>query len=228
MVPTTLRRRLITALVRQAGHPRGPLGRAVGLLFAHRGSNRERNRWVVTLLDVRPTDRVLEVGFGPGIAIAELARRVDRGQVLGVDHSAVMVRQATRRNSAAVRDGRVVLRQAAVDRLPDLGGPVDAALAVNSIGFWPDPVRRLVELRGLLREGGRIALVAQPRQPGSDASTTARAGRELREMLAAAGFTGFRTETLPLTPPVACVLAVNPAAGQACAAGRPCRGRTTR
>jgi hypothetical protein len=84
---------------------------------------------------------------------------------------------------------------------------------VNSIGFWPDPAQHLRELRGLLRPGGRIALASQPRSAGATADTTARAGRELHDLLIQAGFTQARTETLPLTPPVACVLATNPADG---------------
>jgi SAM-dependent methyltransferase len=207
---STLKQRAIRYLVRQAGHPRGAVGRVEGWIFAHRGSNRRRNRWVVSLLDVRPTDRVLEVGFGPGVAIAAFAERVTRGVVYGVDHSAVMVRMASRRNAAAVRAHRVVLRQAAVDRLPSFGDPLDVVLAVNSVGFWPDPVDRLRELRGLLRPGGRIALVSQPRCPGATRETTVRAARELEDLLGRAGFGQLRQETLDLDPPVACVIGANP------------------
>ncbi|MFI7439401.1 hypothetical protein [Nonomuraea indica] len=74
-------------------------------MFAHGPSNRERNIWAVSLLDVQPTDRVLEIGFGPGfgpgVAIAEFADRATRGHVFGIDHSQAMVRQAARRNAAA-------------------------------------------------------------------------------------------------------------------------------
>jgi ubiquinone/menaquinone biosynthesis C-methylase UbiE len=66
-------------------------------MFAHRPSNRQRNRWVVSLLGVQPTDQVLEIGFGPGVAVAALAR-AGAGHVYGIDHSAVMLRQASRRN----------------------------------------------------------------------------------------------------------------------------------
>lgn len=201
---TTLKQRAISSLVRQAGHPRGIAGRVVGWLFAHRGSNRQRNIWVVSLLNVRPTDRVLEIGFGPGIAIAELARRATRGRVYGIDHSEVMVRQASRRNAAAIRANRVHLVQAPVDKLPNFDDAFDAILAVNSVGFWPDPAERLRELRGLLRPGGRIALASQPRVPGT---TTAGAAAELEDLLGKAGYTEIRTETLALTPAVACVLA---------------------
>jgi SAM-dependent methyltransferase len=202
-------------MISQFHHPRGLGGRLAGQQMAHRPSNVRRNLWVVSLLDVRPDERVLEVGFGPGIAIAELARRVTRGRVYGVDHSAVMVRQARRRSAAAVRAGRVDLREAPVSDLPDFGAPLDAVMAVNSAGFWPDPVTQLERLRARLRPGGRIALAGQPRCPGATAETTARAAGHLTDLLTQAGFVDPRTEILPLTPPVACVLARNPGAGAA-------------
>src|SRR5262249_15039431 len=118
-------------VVGQAHQPRGAAGTVTGWMFAHRPSNRLRSRWVVSLLDVRPADRVLEIGFGPGVAIAALVR-AGAGHVYGVDHSAVMLRQASRRNAAAVRAGRVTLVEAPVDRLPSVvAGPFDAILAVN-------------------------------------------------------------------------------------------------
>jgi ubiquinone/menaquinone biosynthesis C-methylase UbiE len=197
--------------VRQFHHPRGHTGRVVGWIMAHRSSNRQRNLWVVSLLDVRPTDRVLEVGFGPGVAIGALARRATKGRVYGLDHSEVMVRQATKRNAAAVRAGRVTLLHGSVDRLPDFGEPLDAIVAVNSVGMWPEPAEQLSRLRGLLRPGGRIALASQPRCPGATAETTVRAADELQDLLTQAGFTEPRRNTLDLDPPVACVLAVNPA-----------------
>ncbi|MGA5761820.1 class I SAM-dependent methyltransferase [Nonomuraea bangladeshensis] len=205
-----LRQRAIRYLVSQAHRPRGVVGWANGWMFAHRPSNRERNIWAVSLLDVRPTDRVLEVGFGPGVAIAEFAARATRGQVFGIDHSRAMVRRAARRNAAAVRARRVHLTCAPVERLPSFGDPLDAILAVNSVGFWPEPVERLGELRRLLRPSGRIALVSQPRCPGATRDTTARAAQELQDLLTRAGFTNLRVETLELDPPVACVLADNP------------------
>jgi hypothetical protein len=49
-------------------------GRLAGSQMASRSSNRQRNAWVVSLLELKPTYRVLEIGFGPGIAIREAAR----------------------------------------------------------------------------------------------------------------------------------------------------------
>jgi acetyl esterase/lipase/SAM-dependent methyltransferase len=199
----------------QFGHPRGIPGRMAGWVMAHRGSNRRRNRWAVSLLDVQPTDRVLEIGFGPGVAIAELANRAIRGQVYGIDHSEVMLQQASRRNAAAIRAHRVHLVHASVDQLPSFDDPLDAILAVNSVGIWPNPAERLHELRRLLRPDGRIALASQPRCPGATDQATVRAAQQLQDLLTQAGFIQIRTETLDLDPPVACVLAINPADGWA-------------
>ena len=206
-----LKQKTMRALVAQFHRPHGAGGRAAGWVMAHRGSNRKRNVWAAGLLDVQPADRVLEIGFGPGIAIAELARRATRGRVVGVDHSELMVRQASRRNAAAVRAGRVELRLGTAEQLPVFDEPFDKILAVNSLMFWDDPVARLKELRGLLRPGGRIAIAFQPRGPGSTDETAARAGEVIAEHFAAAGFTDVRVETLALKPTaVVCVLGVSP------------------
>ena len=197
-------------VIGQAHHPRGTAGRVTAWEMAHRPSNRQRNRWVVSLLGMQPDRQVLEIGFGPGLAIAELAR-AGAGHVYGIDHSGVMLRQAARRNAAAIRAGRVTLIRASVDQLPPaLDGPFDAILAVNSLAFWPAPAQRLAELRRRLAPGGRMAIASQPRCPGATADTSRSAAREIEDLLTDAGFTHMRTETLRLSPPVACVLATSP------------------
>jgi SAM-dependent methyltransferase len=196
--------------VGQAHHPRGAAGRVTGWVFAHRPSNRRRNRWVVSLLGVRPADQVLEVGFGPGIAVAELVR-AGAGHVYGIDHSGLMLRQASKRNAAAIRAGRVTLINGPADQLPPaVHGPFDAILAVNSHGFWPAPAERLAELRRRLAPGGRIAIASQPRCPSATAGTSRNAADEVENLLRSAGFTQMSTQTLPLSPPVICVLATLP------------------
>jgi SAM-dependent methyltransferase len=183
--------------------------------MALRPSNRRRNAWAVSLMDVQPSDRVLEIGFGPGIAVREIARRATRGQVVGIDRSAVMRAQAARRNAAAIRAGRVSLTVASIDDPAAFDGPFDKILAVNNMGMWSDPALRLKELAGLLRGGGLIAIVSQPRCPGVTAEmiTTASA-RQIVEAFEAAGLVAIRVETLDLKPPVACVMGTTPSAAE--------------
>ena len=200
------KQKLALAIRSQFRQPRGFTGWLVGWEMALRSSNRQRNVWAVGLLGVEPTDHVLEIGFGPGIAIRALSRRATHGLVCGVDHSAVMVRQATRRNAAAVRAGRVDLRLASVEQLPTFAEPFDKVLAVNTMAMWREPDAGLQALHRLMRPGGRIAIVSQPRCPGATAETTVARGREHAARLSAAGSTSIRSDTLALKPPVICVL----------------------
>ena len=206
----SIKQHLIRRLVRHAHNPTGPVGYLVSWIFGHRSSNVRRNRWAVELLEIQPTDRVIELGCGPGVAVAALAGRATRGLVVGVDHSEVVIAQARRRNADAIRRGRVRLIHTPVQRLQVTEGPFDAALAVNTVGMWPEPTARLREIGQRLRPGGRIALVSQPRCPGATAATSAAAGDRLVVQLSDAGFIVIGVETLDLDPPAVCVLATQP------------------
>jgi SAM-dependent methyltransferase len=126
-IPDHVRRRLVA----QANNPTGPVGHVLGWIFGHRSSNVRRNRWAVELLEVKPSDRVIELGCGPGVAVAALASRARHRLVVGVDHSAVVLAQARRRNADAIKAGRVRLIRAPVEHVQVADGPFDAALAVN-------------------------------------------------------------------------------------------------
>lgn len=202
-----LRRRIVD----QFHRPRGALGLLAGWVLARRPSNRERNAWTVDRLEIAPHHRVLELGFGPGLAVELCARRAIHGQVVGVDHSETMLRMATRRNRRAVAEGRVVLHAAPFDALPDLGGPFDRILAVNAVQFARDPQALLVDLGGRLRPGGWIAVTFQSRRPGATSADSRKGGAEIADALSRVGFDAVRTETLPMEPVAAvCVLGRRP------------------
>ncbi|HEX2244240.1 MAG TPA: class I SAM-dependent methyltransferase, partial [Gammaproteobacteria bacterium] len=114
------------------------------------------------LLHVQLRDRVLEIGFGPGVGIELLASLVLSGQVTGVDYSEEMVRQATFRNAAAIKTGRVDLRQGSVEDLPFENGTFDKVLAINSMQVWPNAVTGLREIQRVMKRGGRVALAFTP------------------------------------------------------------------
>lgn len=206
-----LRQRAIGAVRARFGRPTGLMGSVAGLLMAHRPSNRRRNVWAVSLLDVQRDDRVLEIGFGPGLAIRELSRIAAEGYVCGIDHSELMVHRARRRNADGLRRSVVDLRLGSVEELPAFETPFDKILAVNTMGFWRDPVARLAELRRLLRPGGLIAVAHQPRGTGATDEASTAEGREIAAALIRAGFSEVRLETLSLKPAVTCALGVNEA-----------------
>ena len=188
---------LLHALAQQFRRPSGFLGRLVGLFFR---INREGIDWTVGLLDIRPTDHVLEIGFGPGHAIRQVATLAAQGRVAGVDFSETMVRQARRRNAAAIATGRVELHQGEASALPYPDNSFDKAFATNVVYFWRDPAANLTEIKRVLKPGGRLALYVIAKEELAEYKLTQTgvytlySGDELARLLAQAGFRHARFE----------------------------------
>jgi ubiquinone/menaquinone biosynthesis C-methylase UbiE len=166
-------------LMHMFGRPRGALGRLGGTIMAQ--MNSACGAWVVDLLAIKPSDRVLEVGFGPGVVIQNLSRLVSMGHVAGVDPSREMVEQAQARNASAIQSGRVELRLGSAESLPFEDNSFDKALAINSMQVWPEPITGLREVRRVLKSSGRVALGFTP--------YSGQPKEGLSELLLRAGFT---------------------------------------
>jgi SAM-dependent methyltransferase len=186
----------IERFFRQFARPTGFAGAIAGRLMARK--NGELNLAVVTRLEPGPEDRVLEVGFGPGLAIELLAARVPRGCIVGVDASSVMLRQALRRVRRAGVSKRVDLRSGCATSLPFANGAFERACSVNSLPFWPSAERGLAEIRRVLRPGGRLVLALRRRREGAgrfDRSARASSDERLDAIEALLARTGFRNAT---------------------------------
>jgi len=211
----SITQRLRRSFGRQFARPRGPLGWLVARLM--RRGNASLNLWLVELLAVQPQDRVLEVGFGPGVALAALLARASAGFVAGVDASALMVRQARSQHADAIAAGRLELRQGDARSLPYTDASFDRACGTHVIYFWPDAVGGVRELHRVLRPGGRLALGYQERErmPPASATTLSQAGAvlygpgEVEQVVRTAGFSDVRTERqgAAASPTGFCVLA---------------------
>lgn len=105
----------------------------------------------VGLAGVTPTERVLDVGCGPGILAAELAGRLGEPAVSAVDPAPGFVA------ATAARLPRCDVRRAAAEELPYADGLFDATLAQLVVHFMRDPVAGVREMRRVTRAGGRVS-----------------------------------------------------------------------
>jgi protein-L-isoaspartate O-methyltransferase len=191
---------LVEKVVAQFAHPTGFWGGIVGFVMAHRPSNLERNEWAISLLDLQPADRVLEIGFGPGVTLQKMSEIVNHDVVWGIDHSDVMFRQASNRNQHAISAGRVKLVLTSVSQLPSFDGPFDKILDVNGFQFWDNKTDELRRLREQLRAGGIMTLVHQPRNPGATEDDVTEAGESFARHLEMAGFKDIKVERKMMKP----------------------------
>lgn len=144
------------ALGEQLKHPHGLMGRIVG--HAMCVVNKAPNRQAVKALNIRPDDRVLELGFGPGQAVAMMARHITEGIIYGIDASGEMLVQAQKRNSVALKEGKVRLATGDFPPLSFDDQSLDKILAVNVMYFWRDAPAILAECHRVLRPGGKIVI----------------------------------------------------------------------
>lgn len=166
-----------TIFTRAFGRPQGLLGRLGGVIMAR--MNADCGAWVTDLLEVRASDAVLEIGFGPGVIIQRLAKLASSGRVAGLDQSQEMLEQASARNATAIQSERVDLRRGSVEGLPFNDNTFDKVIAINSMQVWSDAELGLQEARRVMRSGGRIALgfTAYSGQPNKGlAETLTKAG----------------------------------------------------
>ena len=135
--------------------PKGALGQLGGRLMSQ---DRRLPAWVLELLEINPSDSVLEIGSGPGVGLELAAARAHKGWMVGLDPSETMLGMASRRNHALIEAGRVQLHHARVERLPFEDAVFDKAMAMNTLHLWPDPVAGLMAIKRTLKPGGRIAI----------------------------------------------------------------------
>jgi SAM-dependent methyltransferase len=188
--------RLGAALSRQLSHPSGAGGKVVARLM-NRG-NRGLNDRAIARLDVRPGDRVLELGFGGGLTFAPLWER--GATVVAIDRADDMVAAARTRFADALATGRLELHAGDVARLPLADGAVDRVLTVNTVYFWADLGAALREVRRVLAPGGRLVVAIRDMAVMRRLDRTVFTLRRPDELAAAlrdAGFTGVDVQTPP-------------------------------
>ena len=123
----------------------------------------ERLRAVVERLDIRPDDRVLEIGCGHGVAATLVCERLDGGRLTAIDRSPKMVEAARRRNVACVEAGKVEFLVATLEDL-ELGDRRFDKIFAARVGLFhrePERARRLVE-RWLAPGGAVFAFSDSP------------------------------------------------------------------
>jgi cyclopropane fatty-acyl-phospholipid synthase-like methyltransferase len=176
--------------------------------MANRLSNVQRNRWTVDLLALKPSDAVLEIGCGPGVALSHVALIVQQGWVIGIDHSSVMVAQASKRLRDEIARGRVCIRHMSVDEVAALGpASFDKIYSVNVAQFFPEIDAEFRLLHSLLKPRGLMAVTHQPRNKDASERDAEQAAERFSTALRAAGFRAVRQEVLQLKPvPAICVL----------------------
>jgi ubiquinone/menaquinone biosynthesis C-methylase UbiE len=141
------------------------------LADASEHESRERG---LELLAPAPGERVLEIGFGTGHSLVDLARAVGpTGRVSGIDLSEGMARASRQRLQAAGLDDRVEIRVGVAPPLPWPDSGFDAVTLSFTLELFPDAVipELLAETRRVLRPEGRLGVVSMSVNPRGESDS---------------------------------------------------------
>jgi trans-aconitate methyltransferase len=147
-------------------------------------------------LTLEGAERVLDVGCGDGKITAQIAARVPRGSVLGVDPSQNMIAFATRHFGPATRPN-LRFEVADVRRLA-YRGEFDRVVSFNALHWVPEQDAALRSIRTALVDAGQALLRLVPDGPRRSLEDVI---EDVRHSARWAGhFTGFRKPYAHLSP----------------------------
>jgi len=109
----------------------------------------------INLLEIKPGDRVLEVGIGTGLNLPLYPRDC---VVTGIDISAEMLQKA-RLRSKELGLGGVTLALMDASNLEYPDNTFDHVLATYVISAVPDPVKTLLEMRRVCKPDGHLVIL---------------------------------------------------------------------
>lgn len=144
------------SVAKQLRKPHGFFGKIIGRMLAK--ENAPINDWIISLLDVQPSDHVLEIGFGPGYAIKKIAAMLESGKVVGVDFSKTMLTEAQKLCKEEINNRLVELQLGTASSIPYDEGTFDTMFAINVLYFWDDPTIELQEIYRVLKTHGKAVI----------------------------------------------------------------------
>lgn len=147
--------------ITELGNPAKPHGEAGELMLRRMGvSHKNVTDWALSKLDIKGTEKVLDIGCGGGDALKKMSAKIKSGHLVGADYSEVSVELSKKNNIGDVESGKMEIIQANVENLPFDDNLFDIIYTIESFYFWKNSVECLKEVRRVLAPNGIFMIIA--------------------------------------------------------------------
>lgn len=142
---------------------------------------------------------VLDVGCGGGKNLERILKQSKQINAVGVDISPASVQVTKKKNSRAVKDGRLQVVQGQAESLPFASNLFDLVTAFETVYFW-DIEKGLAEVYRTLKKGGQLLIVNESRSSKGieeyedEVGFTVYTKDELCKIVKKAGFKNIRSD----------------------------------
>lgn len=164
--------------------------------FAARAMNKltaDLNDMAIELLDIKPEDYVLDIGFGGGIGIEKTTELATDGMVAGIDISRAMLRQGRRKFRRLIAQGKVEIKEGSDSQIPYPDNCFDKIYTVNTVYFWPVPLAGMKDIFRVIKKQGIVVLVYTAKAALKSTHHTHHSEDYLCDLFKQAGFTDIQT-----------------------------------
>lgn len=113
---------------------------------------------LISMANIQPSQKVLDVGTGSGIVAMEVARHLtDAGFVMGIDLSEGMLATAEAK-AKQLQLHNIEFQRMDAEALKYTDNSFDAVVSLYALRHFPHPQTALKEMHRILRSGGKIAI----------------------------------------------------------------------
>jgi len=151
----------------QGAKPNGFVGRLIGMAMNVVHTRVYRRRLDENLPAEGST--IVDIGCGGGRVLKHLADMRRKYRIIGIDHSAEMVKLARQvnRHVGDASIANVEVLHASVTELPLPNDSADVVMGLETVQFWPDIKQSFAEVRRILKRDGVFLLMNRYPKEGS-------------------------------------------------------------
>ena len=150
---------LFNYLIDQSRKPKGFVGKI--MLKIMNKAHRNIFELGIGNINIQEDNRILDLGFGGGIALKQLSRQYKNIKLFGIDFSEEAIETASKNNINDIQSGKITLIKADIEKIPFPDNYFDIITAFQTHYHWDNLLGKIKEIYRVLNSNGQFIITAE-------------------------------------------------------------------